>query len=248
MCYDKTSMAVDLCKKIYTKIAQSKDLIINPKNEIAEVIVWDELQDAYLRFKKNLDVDWDSYAKKFKNYAFAFTQDQFKCFEEVMKGHFDFTQMFKMFKKEVPLVIFLIKLAFSCQMYDLDGTSFVTSNNFASKIIDFLFNLPGRQKCLLQDFFKIKPNFLTPHLLKLVGDELFDKTYKQFAFLAFLPVFYQVLLKLGIIKIKTIEEFLPTVVALTNEYKNEYILRPWIFNFIKKLETQSTLLSQLNPV
>lgn len=39
------------------------------------------------------------------------------------------------------------------EMYDLDETSFVTSNNFALKVIDFLSTIPGREKCTLHVFF-----------------------------------------------------------------------------------------------
>ena len=219
ICYDQSSIAVDLCKKTYAQIAKSDKFFINPKDEIAEIIVWDELQDAYIKVKKNMDVDWVSYDKKFKTCEYQFTQDDFKSFEEVMKGRLDVTQMSKTFKNKTPLVIFQIKLAFSCQMYDLDGTSFVTSNKFASKIIYFLSKIPGREKCLLHVFFKIKPDFLLTYVHKLMDGEWFDATYKQFAFLGALPIFYLVLLKIGIIDMKTIEEILPTVTVLKSEYE-----------------------------
>ena len=245
ICYDQSSIAVDLCKKTYAQIAKSDEFFINPKGEIAEIVVWDELQVAYIRFKKNIDVDWDSCNKRFKTYEYKFTQDDFKSFEEVMKGRLDLTQMFKTFKNKIPLVLFQIKLAFCCQMYDLDGTSFVTSNNFASKVIDFLSTIPGREKCPLHVFFKIKPDFLVPYVRKLIDGEWFDPTYKQFAFLGALPVFYLVLLKIGIIEMKTIEEIIPTVIALKSEYEKVHLDRPWTFNFIKKLGNQSSLLAQL---
>lgn len=244
ICYDQSSIAVDLCKKTYTQIAQSDEFFINPKDEIAEIIVWDELQDAYIRFKKNIEVDWISYDKRFKPYGFQFTQDDFKSFEEVMKGRLDLTQMFKIFKNRMPLVLFQIKLAFCCQMYDLDETSFVTSNNFASKVIDFLSTISGREKCPLHLFFKIKPDFLTPYVHKLIDGEGFDPTYKQFAFLGALPIFYLVLLKIGIIEMKTIEAILRTIMVLKSEYEKIYLDRPWTFNFIKKLGKQSSLLAQ----
>jgi hypothetical protein len=244
ICYDQSSIAVDLCKKTYAQIAKSDKFFINPKNKIAEVIVWDELQDVYIRFKKNMDVDWVSYDKRFKTYEFQFTQDDFKNFEEVMKGRLDLTQMFKIFKNKTPLVLFQIKLVFCCQMYDLDGTTFVTSNNFASKIIDFLSTIPGREKCPLHVFFKIKPDFLVPYVNKLIDGEWFDPTYKQFAFLGALPIFYLVLLKIGIIEMKTIEKILPTVIVLKSEYEKICLDRPWTFNFIKKLEKQSSILAQ----
>jgi hypothetical protein len=244
ICYDRSSISVDLCKKTYTQIAKSDEFFINPKKKIAEIIVWDELQDAYIRFKKNMDVDWGFYNKRFKPYGFQFKQDDFKSFEEVMKGHLDLTQMFKTFNSKMPLVLFQIKLAFCCQMYDLDETSFVTSNNFASKIIDFLATIPGREKCPLHVFFKIKPNFLIPYVRKLIEGEWFDPTYKQFALLGALPIFYLVLLKIGIIEMKTIEEILPTVTVLKSEHEKICLDRPWIFNFIKKLEKQSSLLEQ----
>ncbi|MBA3237961.1 MAG: hypothetical protein H0T62_06375 [Parachlamydiaceae bacterium] len=244
ICYDQSSIAVDLCKKIYTKIAKSDEFFINPKVEIAEIIVWDELQDAYIRFKKNMDVDWISYDKRFRTYEFQFTHDDFKSFEEVMRGRLDLTEMFKTFKNKIPLVLFQIKLAFCCQMYDLDETSFVTSNNFSSKVIDFLTTIPGREKCLLHVFFKIKPDFLMPYVRKLVVGEWFDSTYKQFAFLGALPIFYLVLLKIGIIEMKTIEKIFPTVIVLKSEYEKICLDRPWTFNFIKKLSKQSSLLAQ----
>lgn len=244
ICYDKSCLAVDLCKKTYTKIAQSIDFFINPKDKIAEIIVWDELQDAYIRLKKDMDIDWLSYDKKFKTYEYQFTRDHFKSFEEVMKGHLDLPHMFNSFKKETPLVLFQIKLAFCCQMYDLDGTSFVTSNNFASKIISFLLRIPGREKCPLQTFFKIKPDFLLPYFHQLSDGEWFDPAYRQFAFLGALPILYLVLFKIGIIKMKTIEEILPNVTVLKSEFKKTYSDKPWIFNFIKKLEKQSSMLVQ----
>lgn len=244
ICYDQSSIAVDLCKKTYKQIAKSDEFFINPKNEIAEIIVWNELQDAYIRFKKNMDVDWVSYDKRFRPYEFQYTQDDFKSFEEVMKGRLDLTEMFKSFKNKIPFVLFQIKLAFCCQMYDLDETSFVTSNNFALKVIDFLSTIPGREKCPLQTFFKIKPDFLVTYIHKLINGEWFDPTYKQFAFLGALPIFYLVLLKIGIIEMKTIEEMLPTVMALKSEYKKICSDKPWTFNFIKKLEQQLSLLVQ----
>jgi hypothetical protein len=115
ICYNQSSIAVNLCKKPYTQIAQLDEFFINPKDEIAEVIVWDELQDAYVKFKKNMDVDWVSYDKRFKDYEFQFTQDDFKSFEEVMKGHLDLTQMFKTFKNKIPWVLFQIKLLFAAK-------------------------------------------------------------------------------------------------------------------------------------
>ncbi len=244
ICYDQSSIAVDLCKKTYNKIAKSDEFIFNPKDKIAEIIVWNELQDAYIKFKKNRDVDWISYNKRFKTYEFQFTQDDFKSFEEVMKGRLDLSQMFKTFKNQTPLIIFQIKLAFCCQMYDLDETSFITSNYFASEIIDFLSKIPGREKCLLHVFFKIKPDILIPYVRKLIDRKWFDASYKQFAFLGALPIFYQVILKIGIIEMKTIEAILPTVMILKSEYKKIYLDRPWTFNFIKKLEKQSSLLAQ----
>lgn len=244
ICYDQSSIAVNLCKKTYAQIAASDIFFINPKNEIAEIIVWNELQDAYIRFKKNMDVDWISYNERFKTYEYQFTEDNFKSFEDVMKGHLDLDQMFKIFKDEIPLVLFQIKLAFCCQMYDLDGTSFLTSNYFASKVIDFLSTIPGREKCHLHVFFKIKPNLLVPYVSKIVDGEWFDPSYKQFAFLGALPIFYLVLLKIGIIEMKTIEEVLPTAVTLKSEYKKIYLDSQLKFNFIKKLEEQSSLLAQ----
>ncbi|MBA3721251.1 MAG: hypothetical protein H0W88_02485 [Parachlamydiaceae bacterium] len=245
ICYDQSSIAVDLCKKIYAEIATSDIFIINPKNAIAEIIVWDELQKVYTSLKRNMDADWLSFNKRCKIYEFQFNQDDLKSLEQVMKVSLDLTQMFNIFKKKRPLVLVQIKLAFCCQMYDLDGTSFVTSHNFASKIIDFLSTLPGRKNCPLQTFFKIKPDFLVPYLQKLIEGEWFDSTHKQFAFLAALPIFYLVLLKIGIIKMKTIEEILPTVYILKSEYGKNYSDRPWVFNFIKKLEKQSSMLTQL---
>ena len=244
ICYDQSSLAVDLCKKTYNQIAKSEEFFINPKSDIAEIIVWDELQDAYLSFKKNMEVDWVSYNKRFINYEFQFTQDDFKSFEEVMKGHLDLTLMFKTFKNKIPLVLFQIKLAFCCQMYDLDGTSFVTSNNFASKIMVFLSTIPGREKCPFHTFFKIKPDLLVPYVSKLIDGEWFDPTYKQFAFLGALPIFYLVLLKIGIIEMKTIEEILPTVMVLKSDYEKTCLDKPWAFNFIKKLGDQSSMLAQ----
>lgn len=245
ICFDRSSIAVDLCKKIYTQIAESDTFFINPKGEIAEIIVWNELQDAYIRLKKNIEVDWIYYNKIFKTYEYQFTLDDFKSFEEVMKGHLDLIQIPILFKNNIHFVLFQIRLAFCCQMYDLDETSFVTSNNFASQIINFLSIIPGRENCPLHVFFKIKPTFLSPYVHKLViEEEWFDPTYKPFAFLGALPIFYLVLLKIGIVKMKTIEEILPTVFTLKSEYERAYFDRPWIYNFIKRLGTQSSLLAQ----
>jgi hypothetical protein len=94
------------------------------------------------------------------------------------------------------------------------------------------------------DLFKIKPDFLVPYVRKLIDGEWFDSTYKQFAFLGALPIFYLVLLKIGIIEMKTVEALLPTVMVLKSEYEKIYLDRPWTFNFIKKLGKQSSLLAQ----
>lgn len=243
ICYDQSSIVVDLCRKIYKMIAKSNKFFINPKNDIGEIIIWDELQDAYLRFKKNMAIDWGSYNKKFKTYEFIFTQDDFNRMEEVMKGHLDPTQMFHIFKNNNPLAHFLIRLSFCCQMYDLDGTSFVTSNYFASIVTNFLFQILGRERCPMNVFFKIKPNLLASHVRKLISESLFDATYLQFAFLGALPIFYLVLLKIGLIESKIVEGILPAAIVLKSEYKNKFSGRPWSFNFIKKLEEQSSLLT-----
>ncbi len=242
ICYDRSSIAVDLCKKTYTQIANSEELIFNPEDEIADVIVWDGLQNIYTKLKSNMNVDWISFDKSCKAYKFKFTQDDFKSFEEVMTGHLDLTHMLKTFKKKILSSLFQINLAFCCQMYDLDGTSFVTSNNFASKIIEFLSTIPGREKSPLHTFFKITPNLLRAYLRKLIASEWFDSIYKQFAFLGALPVFYQVLCKIGIIEMKTIEEILPTIIALKREYEELHLSEPWKFNFINKLEKQFEML------
>lgn len=67
ICYDQSSIAVDLCKKVYTKIATSDDFFENPADEIAEKIVFDEFQEVYTRIKSNLDIDWESCDKRFKS-------------------------------------------------------------------------------------------------------------------------------------------------------------------------------------
>lgn len=243
--YDQSSTAVDLCKKTYAQIAKSDKFFINPKGDIAEIIVWNELQDAYQGIKENLDVDWCTYDKRLKNYEFQFTQDDFKSVEEVMKGRLDTIQIVNTFKKKTSWVLFQIKLAFCCQMYDLDGTSFVASNYFANQVIAFPATIPGREKCHLHVFFKVKPDFLMKYISKLGNREFFDPIYKHFALLSALPIFYLVLLKIGLIEMKTVEEILPTVISLKSEYKQLFSDKPWTFNFIKKLENQLSILTEL---
>lgn len=109
-------------------------------------------------------------------------------------------------------------------------------------VIDFLSRIPGREKCPLH--FKIKPDFLESYVDKLLDGEWFDPTYKQFAFLGALPIFYLFLLKAGIIDMKTVEVMLRAAIVLKSEYKKIYVDRPWAFNFIEKLEKQSNLLTE----
>lgn len=44
---------------------------------------------------------------------------------------------------------------------------------------------------------------------------------------------------------KTIEEVLPTAFVLKSDYEKICLDKPWTFNFIKKLGTQSSMLAQL---
>lgn len=245
ICYDQSSIVVDLCKKTYPLIANSDQFFINPKDNIAEIIIWSELQEAYVSIKNGLEIDWNTYSKRFENYEYIFAQDDFKTLEEIMKGGLNIVEIFKIFKEKGPFVLFQIKLAFGCKMYDLDGTSFVTSNNYASKIIDFLARIPGREKCPLQTFFKIKPDLFKKHLLNLGDDGWFETVYNQFAFLGAIPIFLLSLLQMRIIEIKALEEILPAVNITKSEFKNLHSEKPWVFNFINKLESQASALAQL---
>jgi len=249
ICYDQASILVDLCKKIYPRIVESNGFFLNPKFEIADVIIWNELQDAYNKIKKDMSVDWASYNERLHSFDFQFTEEEFKSLEAVMHGRLNIAQMAKAFKKKRSWVFFQIKLAFCCQMHDLDGTSFITSNTFASNVISFLLTIPERDNCSMSVFFKIKPDFIKPHLLghymqNLIIGEWFDPTHKQFAFIGALSAFYLVLLKLGMIEMKIVEGILPIVADFKSEYKKIYADKPWAYNFVKKLETQSLLLAQ----
>ena len=97
----------------------------------------------------------------------------------------------------------------------------------------------------MKTFFKVKPDLFTKHLIKLRDNGWFDTTYDQFAFIGALPIFLQILLKTGIIEMKTVEEILPTIYHTKSEFKNVHSDRPWVFNFIRKLESQASTLAQL---
>lgn len=207
-------------------------------------MVWDGFQEAYIKLKKNEVVDWTHYDNRFKPLEYQYTHEEFKKIEEVMKGKLELVQIVKIFKDQTSYAFFQIQLAFCCHMYDLDGTSFVTSAKFASMINKFLKAIPGRQRCPLNVFFKIKPDFIQPYFEKFENDAWFDTTYKLFAFFGALPVFYMFLLKTGVIDMKTMDMILSSIVALRTELEKVCSDTLWKFNFIKKLKQQLNTLIQ----
>jgi hypothetical protein len=233
LCYDKRMLAVDLCKKNYKKMAGSRKLFGNAEAILAHVIVWNELQIAYSTIKKNIEFDWVSFNKMTKPYDYHFSQDHLKEFEEAMMDKWDPDKRAKTFKTEVNLTLMKIKIDFCCYMYDLDGTSFVTSEYFASTLIDYLFSIPGREKCPLNVFFKIKYDHLLSYLLKDKG--WFDDTHKSFAILAGSSNFYLTLLKKGILDQKDVDSCLVALMRATSELKKVHSDYSWKYNFIESV-------------
>ena len=246
--YDnKSSYAVDLCKKSYIQIATSDDFLQNPKNELAYIILEDEFQNAYIRLKNKMTVDWISFKERIKSFDLDFSLDELKRFEKIMLGQVDHDQMAKTFKNETLFVLMEIKLAYCCHMYDLDGTSFVTSWKIASLTIEYLFWIPGREKCPLHTFFKIKEDHLFAYTGALEKEwGWFSQLPKLFAFLGGLPLFYLGLVRLGILEMKTVEEALPFFMVLKTEFKKIHSGKALEYNFIKKLEAQANLLASPN--
>jgi hypothetical protein len=242
ICYDQSALAVEICKKTYSKIVNSKEFFYNPLGTLEDIIMFDELQEVYLKLKNNLEVDWISFSQKMKPYGYEFPEDELKKYGKIMLDQIDLNQMVNSFKKESHDVLIEIKLIFCCYMYDLDKTSFVTSLTFSDMIIDFLYSIPGRKRSPLHVFFKVKESFLMNYVLDLQKG-WFDRTYKIVAFLATFPIFYLTLHKKGILAMKTVEEALATTIVLKSEFKQNFSVKPWKYNFISKLESQASILA-----
>lgn len=241
ICFDQTTLAVDLCKKTYDAIAKLDVFFVNPKDAVADIIFFDELQKIYLKLKNHLDPEWIFFEKKMQLIDIDFTSDMRIAIENTMQGQVDLKLMEGSFQANPHAALSAIQVLFCCYMHDLDGSSFVTSKSIVECIYNFLFSIDERENVDLQMLFNFKESHLKSFILSSHSQALFDQTHNVFKLLAGLPLLNQFLLHKKILSKQIVEEALKACSSLINKSKKDHSKRPWMYSFISKMETQAKL-------
>ena len=204
--YEQTDRAIELAETTYPKILSDRDLDNGLAEELAWLIITQELEQIYRQQQQGDPPDWQEYQFQSGNYDFDVPPEWQKGAQEAIKQGLDldldeFLSLFKRNKFQSQAFLAL-SIAFYIYMSSNYQMSFCCAQRIWSNICSFwdTRELKAKQQTNPNTFFGFTQPELEQHLTEKIFNPFSLKQAEGFATLWGLPYLYEFLLDAGIIR------------------------------------------------
>ncbi len=249
--YEQTDRAIELAETTYPKILSDRDLDNGLAEELAWLIITQELGQIYDRQQQGNPCNWQQYQFHSGDYDFDVTPEWQKGVQEAIEQGFDADNFLGMFKRTKlrPQAFLALSIAFYCYMRSHYQMSFGCAQRIWSNICGFwdVRELTAKQKTNPSRFFGFTQPELEQHLTQKIFNPFSLKQAEGFATLWGLPYLYEFLLDRGIIREPIYKKAIAIIDSLKTEllagYQNNYEL--WHYDFINRWQPDRSTLETI---
>jgi hypothetical protein len=218
-------------------VATSRDLIGGSEVEIANLIVFNQFDQAYQQLRQGQTVDWQALRTEGVKFGYVEKDSLWEEIQDHLTRPFAVDENFeKQFKKDRGLVLRHLLMEFCRTMRDQHGMSFVCSRVLWQAILDALDaqEIPAKQRKVPNGYFAIQQPKLDRYVAQLLGGFLSMQQAKGLAIVWGMPLLYEFLLERNIISAHVAEK----AIATAQEFKPQLVKglkkQLWQYDFVHR--------------
>lgn len=235
--YDVTDLAIELSQAAYAPIQASPNVVLGTEQELGQVLLNHQTQQAYQQLQQGEDVDWDAFLAEATQYGFEKKRPKWVT---ALQSHLTTTiagtpELLARFKRDRDETLRALSIAFSQFMLEQKQMSFVCSQAIWQATSDFLENRKVPRKNLSSPdlYFTFIQDQLDQYITQKIGGMLSLQQSVGVAALWGIPYVYELLSAKQIIS----EEIYQQAIEVTNALKTlviEDYPKLWKFDFVHR--------------
>lgn len=235
--YECTDVLVELCRKTYTPVARSSEIMGGTERELADIVFVDMIDKVYRLILSGEPVDWEAFTRQAKKYGFIGSQEMADEIRDhltkEMEGGETFAADFRRNREES---LDTVVWAFDRYMLDRKGMDFICSHRIMGTVWEFLRErkLRGQKSVSPNAYFAFAKGDLDSHLGQMAAGFLSTRQAEAVGLLWGIVYVYDFLLSKDIIAGSVHRDVIRSVNSLKTRLMKGFGSTLWQYDFVHR--------------
>ncbi|MGA7932154.1 MAG: hypothetical protein WCA35_01105 [Kovacikia sp.] len=235
--YGMTELATDLCRTTYDRVRMSPKVMGGAEVDLASVILISLVEQVHQTLQRGETVDWEAFSTEIGSYGFTQNQDLIADIRYGLETEIEIDQQFlKNFKQERQHPLLSLSFAFSKEMAERKGMSFICSQAIWKALLDFLERrkAPHKQVSQPDGYFALDQKKLDAFVANLIGGFLSMKQAVGFGLIWGIPYVYEFLHSKQVIRQELQQQAIAAATAIKALLIQGFQSSLWKYDFVHR--------------